>query len=295
MIGHAHLRFTCCLYSRRILWEPLGSRDSHVALIWDVVKHKSMRRQAKYIDDADRPSRGTRDVLIVDYRDNSRANTLLPRYRVPSRLLRCETSLPLGLLKSMEWLKLSEQENDLARQHGYLCVKGRSGTGKTLISIHRMLLKARQAQLGNSTIRQAYVARNSHLCQSVKKKFPPLFQKANKLTPIEFFTMKNLVTHLEKCAVDETGHVALWKQTGSTPMRFLEFKDWYSPRPVPKSAAALTARQIWTEIQSIIQGTITCSTRTVKDSGLFGALCGGWYHTCRALLRVCVQEDSMSW
>ena len=80
VIGHTYLRCTHCLCSRRILWEPLGSRDSSVALIWDVVKHKSMRRQAKYIDDADRPDLGTSDVFIVDYRDNSRANMITCYY-----------------------------------------------------------------------------------------------------------------------------------------------------------------------------------------------------------------------
>ena len=255
MIRCAHLHFTCCLRSRRILWEPFGTREKPVALIWDVVKHKSMSRQAKYIDDADRPIFDDNDKLIVDYRDNSRSNTLLPRYCVPSHLLQSQTTLPLGKLKSMEWLKLSKQENEFAKHEGYLCVKGRSGTGKTLISIHRILLKARK--YGN--LRQAYVARNHHLCAAVRQKFPPsLLQKLNASAPVHFFTMKKLVSYLEDHAIDETGRVELWQQPGSKAMRFPDFERWYRQPAASKSTATLTARQVWTEIQSIIQGTITC-------------------------------------
>ena len=150
----------------------------------------------------------------------------------------------------MEWIK---QENDFACRKDYLCVKGRSGTGKTLISIHRMLLKARQ----DKTLRQAYVARNYHLCQAVKQKFPPLFQKVNPSARIHFFTMKNLVRYLEERAVDETGRIELWNQTDSKAMKFEDFEKWYCPPAASKSTTALTARQVWTEIQSIIQGAVT--------------------------------------
>ena len=272
-IEHAHLRFACCLYSRRILWEPFGSRDSPAALIWDVVKHKSMRRQARYIDNAARPSRGTRDELIVDYRGNSSANTLLHRYRMPPRLLHSGASLPLELLSSVEWLKLSEEETRLAKEPGYLCVKGRSGTGKTLILLHRMLLKARQAQQQKHTLSQAYVARSNFLCRYVKQKFPPLLQREHKShadspPAVSFFTMAQFVAHLEERAVGEPGHQALW-QAGGTHLRFPAFESWYSQRAMPKTAGVLTARRVWTEIQSIIQGTIVCMAR-----GIFGALFG---------------------
>ena len=245
------------MYSRRILWEPFGSRDVPAALIWDVVKHKSMSRQARYIDNAPRPSRGTPNELIVDYRDNSSTNTLLQRYRVPSRLLHLGLSLPLDLLKSLEWLKLSEEETRLANEPGYLCVKGRSGTGKTLIAIHRMMLKARLAERQQQTLHQAYVARNNLLCRSIKQKIPPSLQRGSVddggPPAIALFTMAQLVAHLEELVVDEPGQQQLWQR--GRQLRFPSFETWFSQRRVPKTAAALTARQVWTEIQSIIQGT----------------------------------------
>ena len=252
-------------YSRRILWEPFGSRDVPAALIWDVVKHKNMSRQARYIDNAPRPSGGTPDELIVDYRDNSSANILLHRYCVPSRLLYPGASLPLDLLKSLEWLKLTKEETRLAKEPGYVCVKGRSGTGKTLIAIHRMLLKARLAQQQKHILCQAYVARNSLLCRSIKQKFPPSLQRssgahADRPPAVAFFTMAQLVAHLEERAVNAPGQQELWQR--DMHLRFPRFEIWYSQRPVPKTAAALTARQVWTEIQSIIQGTIVCMART---------------------------------
>ena len=262
---HVHHR-TCSpalrTYSRRILWEPFGSRDVPAALIWDVVKHKNMSRQARYIDNAPRPSAGT---FIVDYRDNSGTNTLLHRYRVPSRLLHPGTSLPLDLLKSLEWLKLTKEETRLAKEPGYVCVKGRSGTGKTLIAIHRILLKARLAQQQKHTLCQAFVARNNILCRSIKQKFPPSLQTASSAhadrpPAVAFFTMAQLVAHLEERAVDEPGQQELWQR--DMHLRFPRFEIWYSQRSVPKTAAALTARQVWTEIQSIIQGTIVCVART---------------------------------
>ena len=112
----------------------------------------------------------------------------------------------------------------MAEVSGYLCVKGRSGTGKTLIALHRMLLKARQAQQQKVTLHQAYVARNNHLCQTVKRKFPSALQgssdrHADRTPAVAFFTMPQLVAHLEECAVDEPGQQALW-QAGGTPLRF---------------------------------------------------------------------------
>ena len=162
----------------------------------------------------------------------------------------------------------------MAEVSGYLCVKGRSGTGKTLIALHRMLLKARQAQQQKVTLHQAYVARNNHLCQTVKRKFPSSLQRSsdpNVDSPpaVAFFTMPQLVAHLEECAVDEPGQQALWQGDG-IPLRFARFETWYSQRPVPKTASSLTARQVWTEIQSIIQGMIVCMARGIFFGALFG-------------------------
>lgn len=248
-----------CSCSRRILWEPFGSRDDPAVLIWNVVKHKAMSRHARYIDNAPRPAR---DGLIVDYRDNSSANTLLHRFRMPACLLLPGTSLPLYLPKELEWLKLTEEETRLAEVTGFLCVKGRSGTGKTLIALHRMLLKARQARHQKHTLRQAYVARNNRLCQRVMKKFPSSLQRPSNQNPngrpeATFFIMPQLVEYLEECAVRDPGQQGLW-QADQKPVRFPRFKTWYSQRPVPSTTAiVLTARQVWTEIQSIIQGSDT--------------------------------------
>merc|ERR1719174_2331272 len=83
--------------SRRILWEPSGNCDNPGALIWNVVKHDAMRREAWYIDNAPRPGRGTRDEVLVDYWENSRANVVLHRYRVPARLLHAGERLPTDI------------------------------------------------------------------------------------------------------------------------------------------------------------------------------------------------------
>ena len=212
-----------------------------------------MKRQARYIDNAPRPSRGTPHELIVDYRNNNSANKLLHRYCVPARLLGSGVSLPRELLQSMEWLKLSPEESQLANKSGYLCIKGRSGTGKTIIALHRMLLKARQAQQQKQTLCQAYVARNHLLLDYVKKKFPPSLQRAHGEDPpaVAFFTMLQLVTHLEKRSVNQVEQ----QRFDGSPLRFPHFEVWYNQCPVPKAdASALTPRQVWTEIQSIIQG-----------------------------------------
>ena len=217
-----------------------------------------MQREARYIDNAPRPGRGTPDEVIVDYWQNASANVVLHRYQVPPRLLYPEVRLPPDISNaSWEWMKLSTEELELAKTPGFLAVKGRSGTGKTLLILHRMLLKASQARRAHLACRQVFVARNQRLCTRARDDFPRQYCNATGHVSTHFFTTEKLVQHLEAQVTPQPDQPLPRWAMEAKQMRFGMFESWYSKRKPPSSSSkanGLGARQVWTEIQSIIQG-----------------------------------------
>jgi hypothetical protein len=97
-----------------------------------------------------------------------------------------------------ERMRLTPGELKLVRQPGYLAIRGRSGTGKTVILQRRMMERAAAALAGEKV--QVFVARSPHLCNTVKQGVPESCRNA-----MQFLTMAELLQRLgEALAVAQT-------------------------------------------------------------------------------------------
>ena len=134
----------------RIIFEPFWApqRRRIRVRIWHIVDlHDRLRRVVKHIHTYAKLPRdhAGEQLLIMDYRNNAESRVLMRQYRQPRRDFCTEECLPTDLGESIEWLVLHPQERALVRRKGCLVIKGRSGTGKTIIIIRRLIWGMRDA------------------------------------------------------------------------------------------------------------------------------------------------------
>lgn len=128
---------------------------------------------------------------------------------MPADELDARECLPTDVAGFTEWLRLTEEETQLANVRGYTCIKGRSGTGKTLIIVRRMMRVAGRAEVRGLPCCQAYVTRNTRLWKDVRSRFPRrLLVKSVRVQnerrhAFEFFAVHTLLALCEKIARGE--------------------------------------------------------------------------------------------
>eukprot|EP00501_MAST-03F_sp_TOSAG23-6_P001586 GSMAST32.ASY1.ANO1.1652.1 assembled CDS len=170
--------------------------------------------------------------------------------------------------------QLEDTQNKLVQMNGYLAIQGRSGTGKSIVLLHRML-RWHYYQQGeveaNETKRvytQVYIAKSKLLTDAIKNKVSPdecdakyakmkfLPLVVSKANP-EFTTLLVYLENETKPLDHEPERVF------SEDMRvdFILFKKWYDGehgfKPIQRrSKLTFSALTVWTQIQSIIKGSL---------------------------------------
>lgn len=230
----------------RVLWE-----DARPAVvIWFVVKHDSVSRIVRLIDDSDR-----RLVAAFDGAQDEGplvdplADTLLPCYRVCSedldRLATCATWVPP--------LALSDEERAVVEASGpptAVLLLGRSGTGKTVCTAMRIVREAQRAKAA----RQVFVARSRRLCEHVARVLQSSGACSEHDAPAETLDLDAFVDRLA-VLVRSDGEIAPWRsRPRGRRASFPVFRDVAGVIDQGARRHGVNALLAWTQIRCFIKG-----------------------------------------
>ena len=209
-----------------------------------------------------------------------------PSRNVPLKIYMAEQS-ELLLLSQPEWkapLRLNQREQSVRSQQGTVLLLGRSGTGKTLCVIDRMIhdrkVENRVADFDGPGFKQLFVTRSSALCDFVR-----IYQEHNcaeqDLTHTQFLSFDSFLSKLESRAELLLSH-NITSSPSSSPsssssafadrcerskrVDYQRFRDTVYPMLLAQQQQSKSSRRsasapvdvlvVWTQIRSFIKGSI---------------------------------------
>lgn len=185
------------------------------------------------------------------------------------------------LLATSEWkapLQLNKKQQAVRLQSGTVLLLGRSGTGKTLCLIDRMVQDRRQGgslgltQSADGT-EQLFVCRSRSVCEFVRR-YQEHHCAPYELQYVKYSTFDHFLSAIEQLSSAKTAAVSAPLEEHKR-IDFIRFREEIFPR-ISDRRTAIDPLVVWTQIRSFFKGSIqavfesgTLSLHSYLDASVF--------------------------